>query len=359
MLRGVLELLQPYEAGKSMDDLSLKRGKPVKLNSNENPYPPPAEVVRAAHAALKRGNRYPDSSYRRLKEKLSEYTGLSVENITVGSGASEVLDSVCKAVLEPLDKVVMPVPGYTMHLFLSMVRDARPVYVETEGNGFRIRARDVLAASQDAKLVFLCSPNNPTGMLIDKEEVLAIVEGTDAVVVVDEAYYEFCGKTVADSVQEYENLIVVRSMSKFFALAGLRVGYALACRDVARALEKVRLPFCISLPAAEAAVKALENLAFYEGVKKEILEERERVSKEIRAMEGLEVIPSEANFLLVGLPEVPSVDEVGRALLDMGILLRDVSRMPGLSRNYLRITIGKKQENSRMLSGLKKLFSSC
>ncbi len=359
ILRGVLEVLQPYEAGKSLCDVPLRVRRPVKLNSNENPYPPPAEAIHSAYAALKKANRYPDSSYKRLKEKLSEYTGLPVENITVGSGASEVLDNICKAVLEPLDRVVQPVPGYTMHLFLSMIRDVSPVYVETEKTGFRIRAEEVLAASKNAKLVFLCSPNNPSGMSIHRQDIIDIVEGTNAAVVVDEAYYEFCGETAAGSVLEYENLIVVRSMSKFFALAGLRVGYALASRNVAQSLEKVRLPFGISWPAAEAAVKALENLGYYEDIKKEILEERERVSKELRRIDGLEVYPSEANFILVGLPDKPSGDDLGRALMDEGILLRDVSRMPGLTRNYLRVTIGKRQENNRMLSGLKKLFSSC
>jgi histidinol-phosphate aminotransferase len=358
MLRGVLEVLQPYEAGISVDEVSLRGRKPVKLNSNENPYPPPAAVIRAASEALKKANRYPDFSYRRLKEKLSGYTGLPTENITVGSGASEVLDNVCKAVLEPLDRVVQPVPGYTMHLFLSMIRDVSPVYVETEKDGFKIRAGNVLAASRDAKLVFLCSPNNPTGMSIDRQDIIDIVEGTRAVVVIDEAYYEFCGKTVADSVLDHDNLIVIRSMSKFFALAGLRVGYALASREVAQNLEKVRLPFSISLPAAEAAMKALESLEYYEDVKKGILMERERVLKRIREI-GLEVYPSEANFLLVRLPDKPSGDELNRALMAQGIFVRNVSRMPGLSRNYLRITIGRRQENNRMLSGLKKLFSSC
>ncbi len=359
MLRGVLEVLQPYEAGKSIDDVSLEGKKPVKLNSNENPYPPPAEVIRAALEALKKANRYPDSSYRRLKKKLSDYAGLPMEHVTVGSGASEVLDNICKAVLEPLDKVVLPVPSYTMHLFLSMIRDVHPVYVETEDKGFKICAEDILSASQGAKLIFLCSPNNPTGLTIDREEIMAVVEGTKAMVVVDEAYHEFCGKTVAGSVQEHENLVVVRSMSKFFALAGLRIGYALASSDIAQSLEKVRLPFGISLPAAEAAIKALENLKYYESIKKEILGERERVFQEISGIEALEVLPSEANFLLVGLPDTPSVDEIIKALGDNGVFVRDVSKMPGLRKNYLRITIGKREENNRMLSGLKKLFSSC
>jgi histidinol-phosphate aminotransferase len=358
MLRGVLEVLQPYEAGKSMEDVSVKARKPVKLNSNESPYPPPDEVIREAFRALKKANRYPDSSYRRLKQRLSVYTGLPVKSISVGSGASEVLDNICKAVLEPLDKVVFPVPSYTMHLFLSMIRDVRPVYVETEDANFRVRAEEVLAASHDAKLVFLCSPNNPTGRTMEEREIIDIVEDTDALVVVDEAYYEFCSKTVAGRVLDYDNLVVVRSMSKFFALAGLRVGYALASAGIARGLEKVRLPFGISLPAAEAAVKALDTLPVFEEFKGKILKEREVVSKELEKIPGLKVIPSEANFLLMRIPDCDG-DKITEALLKRGIMVRNVSEVPGLSNTYLRVSIGKRQENIEMISGLKKLFSSC
>jgi histidinol-phosphate aminotransferase len=354
MLRGVLEILQPYEAGKTLEGERV-----IKLGSNENPYPPPEGVLREIRRALKRANRYPDASYRRLKERLSEYTGLPVENISVGNGASEVLDNVCKIALNPLDKVVIPVPSYTMYVFLSMLREASLEFVETEYENFRVKAEDVVAASGDAKLVFLCSPNNPTGRVVERKELVKIIEGTRALVVVDEAYYEFCGKTIADKVGEYDNLIVVRSMSKFFGLAGLRVGYALSNPRVTQMLEKVRLPFNVNTPAEAAAIKVIENLGLYKKISKEIIEERKLVAREIGQIKGLRVFPSEANFLLVRLPRAMNASELAEALLREEVVVRNVSGIPGLKNNYLRITIGKKQENRRLISVLKKLFSSC
>lgn len=357
MLRGVLEVLKPYEAGRRVEDLSRRIRVVAKLNSNENPYTPPPKVLRAIREALKEVNRYPDSSYGKLKLKLSHYTGLPVECISVGCGASEVLENICKATLEPWDRVVIPVPGYTMHIFLSMIRDVHPVYVKTEDRDFKVTAEDVLSASKKAKLVFLCSPNNPTGMTIDKREILDIVENTRALVVVDEAYYEYCGQTIADKVVDYDNLVVVRSMSKFYGLAGLRVGYALANRKIAQSLEKVRLPFGISIPAAEAAVEALESIPAYEEIKAKILRERERVSRELEGIDGLKVYSSAANFVFVGLPKNSNSKKIVDSLLAMGVMVRDVSQVPGLSSPHLRITIGKTTENKVMISALKKLFT--
>lgn len=352
MLRGILEILQPYEAGETLEGV-------VRLGSNENPYPPPRDVLRELRRALRRVNRYPDASYRRLKEKLSTYTGVPASCISVGNGASEVLDNVCKIALNPMDRVVIPVPSYGMYAFLSMLREASLELVETEPRGFRVKAEDILGASGGAKLVFLCSPNNPTGRVIERRELIKIIEGTGALVVVDEAYYEFCGKTIADRVEEYENLVVVRSMSKFFGLAGLRLGYALSNPRVTRMLEKVRLPFNVSTPAERAAVKALENQGFYREILREIIEERRLLAREIGHIKGLRVFPSEANFLLVRLPCAVNASELAEALLKEKVMVRNVSGVPGLKNNYLRITIGRKRENRRLLSVLKKLFSSC
>lgn len=355
MFKGVLEILQPYEAGKTIEEISERYGVKdiIKLGSNENPYPPPKSVIEEIARASNFVNRYPDSSYGKLKRKLSEYTNLEVGNISLGSGAGEILDSVCKITLNPLDKVVIPIPTYTMYAFLSMLRDASLEFVETPN--FEVKAGEVIRTAKDAKLIFLCSPNNPTGRTIEREELIKIIEGTNALIVVDEAYYEFCGKTMADKVNEYENLIVVRSMSKFFGLAGLRVGYALSNSKIIEALEKARLPFNISSMAESAAIAALGEITWFERIRKEILEERKFIMHEINKL-GLDVPPSEANFLLVKLPSI-DMRKFIEGLYREGVIVRNVTGVQGLKGNYLRITIGKKEENRKLISAIRKLMT--
>lgn len=355
MFKGVLEILQPYEAGKTIEEISERYGVKdiIKLGSNENPYPPPKSVIEEIARASNFVNRYPDSSYGKLKRKLSEYTNLEVGNISLGSGAGEILDSVCKITLNPLDKVVIPIPTYTMYAFLSMLRDASLEFVETPN--FEVKAGEVIRTAKDAKLIFLCSPNNPTGRTIEREELIKIIEGTNALIVVDEAYYEFCGKTMADEVNEYENLIVVRSMSKFFGLAGLRVGYALSNSKIIEALEKARLPFNISSMAESAAIAALGEITWFERIRKEILEERKFIMHEINKL-GLDVPPSEANFLLVKLLSI-DMRKFIEGLYREGVIVRNVTGVQGLKGNYLRITIGKKEENRKLISAIRKLMT--
>lgn len=355
MFKGVLEILQPYEAGKTVEEISERYSVKdvIKLGSNENPYPPPKSVIEEIARASNFVNRYSDPSYRKLKRKLSEYTNLEAGNISLGSGAGEILDSVCKITLNPLDKVVIPIPTYTMYAFLSMLRDASLEFVETPN--FEVKAGEVIRTAKDAKLIFLCSPNNPTGRTIEREELIKIIEGTNALIVVDEAYYEFCGKTMADKVNGYENLIVVRSMSKFFGLAGLRVGYALSNSKIIEALEKARLPFNISSIAENAAIAALGEITWFERIRREILEERKFIMHEINKL-GLDVLPSEANFLLVKLHSI-DMRKFIEGLYREGVIVRNVTGVQGLKGNYLRITIGKKEENRKLISAIRKLMT--
>ncbi|NOZ58416.1 MAG: histidinol-phosphate transaminase [Euryarchaeota archaeon] len=359
MHRLSLDYLESYDAGEFPEDISARYGVPreeiVNLNSNENPYPLPKSVLRAIEEEARLASRYPNPSYAELKRRLGDYTGLGAENIAVASGAGELLSLICTLFLEPLDRVVIPLPTYTMYAFLAMLRDASIAYVEPPGEELYPPVEEIAGASRDAKLVFLCSPNNPTGRALEEDEVLEVVEGTRAAVVVDEAYYEFRGRSVAGGVEEYENLIVVRSFSKFFGLAGLRVGYALANARIASLLEKIRNPFCISRIAERAAVAALGELEYYTGVREKILRERERLLGELRRIPGLRPYPSEANFLLVKLLGI-TAGELMEGLYRRGIIVRNVSGLPGLRGDHVRITVGTPEENSRLISALEELL---
>ncbi len=345
MLRPVLGAVPPYDAGPQPGP------KDVRLDHNESPHPPPDAVLQAFSAAARGVNRYPDAEHRRLKEALSEYSGLPAECISAGDGASGVLDTLCTLVLEPLEPAVIPVPSYGMYGFLAMLRGASPRYVETGPEEFRVDPDRVAKAARGARALFLCSPNNPTGATIPEEDLLEIAGATEALVVVDEAYWEFCGKSVAPRVREFENLAVVRSLSKFFGLAGLRVGYALAHPEVAGAMERARLPFNLSGVAQAAAVAALGQRALFQRRCRQTVRERERLRRGLARVPGVEVFPSEANFLLVRAQD----PELAGKLASRNVLVRDLAGVVGLGPGFLRVTVGKGKENARFLAVLRQI----
>ncbi len=346
MIRDVVRIINPYESGRSAE--YLKKGFIV-LCSNENPYPPHPAIIEAVKDELRNMNRYPNPDYSELKEAISDYLDVGVENIAVGNGASEIIYNVCVAVLDVMDSVIIPVPSYTMFAICAMLRDASLNFVEYPY--YRIEAEDLIRKSKGSKLMFLCSPNNPTGNTIDRlEKILSEFNG---LVVLDEAYAEFSGKSAVDLVDEFENLIVIRTFSKFFGLAGLRVGYAVGCEEIVEAIEKIRLPFCINGVAVKAAITALENVDYYAKIRDRIVEERDRLAKGLSKFESLEVFPSEANFLLVKVRE-----EIGltRRLEMEGIAVRDVTGLMGLKGEHVRITVGREDENSALIEALKRIL---
>ena len=353
--RGAIGYMGRYDPGMLPIDLQKAYKIPfrdiVNLGSNENPFPPTSRVLERLKGDLSFINRYPDTDSSTLKSKIAEYTDLKPENISIGSGANEIFDSICKVFLDPLDEVVIPLPTYTMYLLLSMVRDASIALVE--GKGLDIDLEKLKAVASAAKLVFICSPNNPTGRTVPVPELLNIAEETDGVVVVDEAYQEFSGKTVAPYVEEFDNLVAVRSFSKFFGLAGLRVGYILSSSGIIDLIEKVKLPFNVNYIAQKAAAYALEDLAEYEGMKKEILKERERLIEEINRRTSFHAFRSDTNFVLVKSPR--NSMEIASALTVKGIIVRDLTGLIGLdpTGEYIRITVGLPEENTKLIEALK------
>lgn len=344
MIRNVIRILNPYEAGNSAK--RLKKGYIV-LCSNENPYPPHPAVIDAIKQELGKVNRYPDPEYRELKVAIAEYLGVEVDQIAVGNGASEILGNICTAVLDVMDAVTIPIPSYTMYAILAMLRDASLNFVEYPY--YRIDSEDLIEKAGQSKLMFLCSPNNPTGNTIENLEY--ILSNFNGLVVLDEAYAEFSKENAIKLIDDYDNIVIVRTLSKFFGLAGLRIGYAVSKNlELIEALEKIRLPFCINNIAVRAAMAALENVEYYRRIRDKIVEEREKLVKELERFEQLEVFPSQANFLLVRVK-----DEIGLAkrLEEKGIAVRDVSGLMGLKGEHVRITIGREEENRTLVEALK------
>ncbi len=342
-MREVVKIINPYDPGLFPEDLPIKDLKVIQLGSNENPYDPSDEVKKAYLEALKDIRLYPHAGYIKLKEAISEYVGVEVKNIAVGCGASELINCVCQTLVEELDRVVIPVPSYTLYAIYAMLRNATLHFPFFEN--YKIKADEVVDLRP--KLTFICSPNNPTGNTIDKRVVEEIAGGSDYVVV-DEAYAEFSGKSCVDLVQDFDNVIVLRSFSKFFGLAGMRVGYALASKNIVEGLEKVRLPFAISYPAVRTAIAAIKSVKYYEKIRDRIVRDREDLFRKLKKFDWLEPYPSEANFILVKVHR----DGIVEKLASRGIIVRNVTGLMGLEGEHVRITVGKPEENERLIEAL-------
>ncbi len=336
-----LSCLEPDEAGPDPSEVSARYGIPperiVILSRNENPYGPSPKVRKALNEAGL--SRYPDSG--QFVEALSRYTDYAPENIAIGAGMDEVITTMPRLFLGPGDRALIPVPTYTLYSLAARLCGAVPVYRQ------RLPDFDMdTEIPEDVKMVFLCSPNNPTGNVISEERLRQVVESTHAIVFLDEAYAEFAGRSLIGLVREYENLVVGRTMSKAFALAGLRLGYAVAPRWIAEQYRRISPLFSISSPSLAAGAAALPDLGHMRDCVRKIISERERMQEEIPG-----AYSSEGNFLFISTMDKSGI--IAERLLHRGIIVRDCSSYPGAGDCCLRVTVGRPEENDLFLEAFK------
>jgi histidinol-phosphate aminotransferase len=339
-----------YLAPPSVAQLSARLGvdpsRLVKLDANENPYGAPPAALRALAEVA--ANRYPDAEVGALRSALAEFTGCPADRIVVGNGSDELIDLLCRLVLRPGDNVVVTPPTFSLYALAArfagadVLEIARPVGEPVDIDGL------VEAVNAQTKIVFLCSPNNPTGESLSEDEVRRVL-ALGPLVVLDEAYAEFAGCSLIQLALEYDNLVVLRTFSKAFGLAGLRVGYGAFPAALARQLEAHRLPYNVNAAAQAAAHAALFDLAWVEDRLVLIRQERDRLYAELSALHGLAPLPSETNFLLIGVNDGKAA-AIYAALLDAGIMVRHFMKPP--LDDYLRITVGTPEQNNALLGAL-------
>ncbi len=342
-LRPCLATLKPYVAGKGFTEISRKYGlKPeeiAKLGSNENPYGPSPQVAEALRSISP--ERYPEPED--LMAGLAGYAGYPEEMIVIGSGMDGVMDTLTRLFLEKGDKTAIFTPTFSYYEILTVTAGATPVFLP-RGPEFQI-STDV---PKDAKMVFICSPNNPTGNVTPKEDVRAVVESTDCIVFLDEAYVEFADHSLIGLVKEYENLIVGRTMSKAFGLAGMRLGYAAVPQWIADQYRRVAPPFFgITCASVAAGVAALSDLEFMRRSVEKICAERERLQKEILSY------PSQANFFCIETAKTSH--EFVEKFLERGVIIRDCRSFRGAGEHHVRVTVGTPEENDRLLSAFREI----
>ncbi len=359
LLKESIERIGTYQPGKPLEELQREYGitEAIKLASNENPLGPSPKAVEAVSAALGKINRYPDTHGFYLKEKLARKLRVTPENLCLGNGSDEIIQLIAQAFLMPGEEVVMGDPAFAFYQMVVTASDGREVMVPLKDFCYDLPAM-AERITEKTKLIFINTPLNPTGTIISREAFETFLKRIppDVVLVIDEAYSEYVRDTsypnFLDYIEGEQKLIILRTFSKIYGLAGLRIGYGIADAFLIACLNKIKGPFNTNLLAQVAALAALDD---EEHLNKTLATNQEGLAYFYRELEkmGLTYIPTQANFFLVRLGREAS--SVYESLLKEGVIVRVMAGY-GLDE-YLRISVGLPEENERCIQSLKKVLA--
>ncbi len=338
LLRKNIKNLRPYSSAR--DEYSGEAM--VFLDANENPFNQPY-------------NRYPDPLQKKLKEKISLLKDIPADQIFLGNGSDEPIDLLIRAFCEPgKENIVTFDPTYGMYKVAASVNNVEVKKVSLTKN-YQIEVKKLInTVNENTKLLFLCSPNNPTGNLLDKGAVIEMVKKFNGIVVLDEAYIDFApGKSLLSELKNYENLVILQTFSKAWGMAGIRLGMAFAAPEIISVLSKIKYPYNLNILTQEKALELTENKERIEKWIKLIIAEREKMAELLKGFPFVvQVFPSDANFLLVKMHDARGVYQY---LVEKGIVVRDRSKVH-LCEESLRVTIGTSAENEQLLKALNDLI---
>lgn len=329
----------------------------VKINQNENPWDAPAAIRSETLRRMQESpwSRYPDFHAQSLQRVLAEFTGWKADGIVVGNGSNELIQALLMVTIAPGKTVLISEPTFALYRQITDVLGGNVGSVPlTSELTYDVDALIAAIKSQSPQVTIICSPNNPTGCSLRRADLESLLAATDGLIAIDEAYQEFSGESIVALLQDYPNLIVLRTFSKAMAMAGLRVGYLLAAPEIAQEISKAVLPYNLNVFSQTAAAVAIE---MYEEKLKPVISlicaERDRLFAALNGIQGLEPVPSRANFILVRSAMNPR--QVFDELLQRDILVRDVSGYPML-QNCFRTSVGTPEENDALLAALRDLF---
>lgn len=337
MVRKNILTMKPYSSARD----EFKGEAEVFLDANENPYPSPY-------------NRYPDPLQKKVKEKLAAIKGVTPEEIFLGNGSDEAIDLLIRAFCEPNhDSILITEPTYGMYSVCAEINAVNVQQVLLTPD-FDLDL-DAFPKTFDAttKILFLCSPNNPTGNLLSRDKILEVLKRFYGLVVIDEAYIDFANsKSFVNELSKYPHLVVLQTFSKAWGLAGLRLGMCFASPEIINLLNKIKYPYNVNVRTQDLALDALENAYKKDIWVDEILTQRDKLIKALKSLKIVDkVFPTDANFVLVRVKDAPGTYQY---LMDNQIIVRDRSRVT-LCYNCIRITVGTPEENERLIEALKNL----
>jgi histidinol-phosphate aminotransferase len=345
VIRRALQGFQAYTPGEQPPDGEGW----VKLNTNESPLPPSPRVIEAIKAAANDSLRlYPSPTAQPAREAIARKFGLSTSQVTVGNGGDELIEMCFRAFAGAGDRVAYPTPTYPLLEPLCRIHEAVPSTHPTED----FAELPPSLGPDPAPLKFIVNPNSPTGALFATSDVEAAVTASSGVVVIDEAYVDFAPHSCLPFLKRHENVLLLRTFSKSYGLAGLRIGFALGPTDVIETLDAVKDSYNVDRLAIAAAVAAIQDETHHKGLVDEVVRNRGELARGLETL-GFELVPSAANFLFVRPPK-PAAEVVG-ALRERKILVRHYDREP--IAGWLRITIGTREQHEMLLAALKEIAS--
>lgn len=360
LIRPDLLALPPYAPVEPTDVLAERLGlgpaRILKLDGNENPYGPSPKAL-AAIASERAYHIYPDPDQRKVRDALAAFLGIDASTIVCGLGSDDLIDLILRAVITPAaagrgDGVINCTPTFGMYPFDTEIAGGRVIDVPRL-ESFALDLPAIERAARDAKLLFLASPNNPTGNRLDEDEIVRLL-ALDIIVVIDEAYIEFAGRdhSAVRLIAGHENLVVLRTFSKWGGLAGLRAGYGVMSPALASVLMTIKQPYNLNVAAGVAILASLDDATLLDERACDICGTRDRLAALLAGVSWLHPYPSEANFILCRLDGLDAV-EVKRRLADRGIFVRYFDT-PAL-RNHLRISVGLEEHNAMLVSALREI----
>lgn len=360
-IRSCVDLLKPYVPGKPVEEVERELGLKdvIKMASNENALGPSPKAVQAMRNQLERQHFYPDGNCFYLKEALAEKKNIQPDQIIFGNGSDEILSFLACAYLNPGDEVIMVAPSFSEYEFVTRLMGGIPIHVPLlVDEGFDYDFESILSAvNEKTRLVFICSPNNPTGTVVKKKELDYFVENLPEKVLLalDQAYLEYVTDPEHpdgwDYIEKGLPVIALRTFSKIYGLAGLRIGYGIAPADLIQDLNRVRDPFNVNAMSQSAAMAALDDHEHLDQSRKLVIDGRKQLSEGLAEMD-LRPIPDQANFCFLDLKM--DSKKVFNAMLQRGVIIRtgDIFGFP----TYIRVTYGTSEQNERFLTALKEVI---
>ncbi|OHW62252.1 histidinol-phosphate aminotransferase 2 [Andreesenia angusta] len=325
-----------------------------KMDANESPFNIEPEIMQSIVSRLLATdiNRYPDTNSMKLRKSISEFIKVDYKNIVVGNGSDEMIHVLLNTFVGQDEVVVSHEPTFSMYGINTKVLGGRYMEIPTDEE-FDIEIDKLIAVSNDfgAKVIILCNPNNPTGNLIPKDDILKVLDSTDSIVVVDEAYIEFGGESVVDMLSKYDRLIVLRTFSKAFGAAGIRTGYLLSSDEIVEKIAAVKPPYNLNSVSQIIASELMKNSDVIMENIKIIKAERDWLNAEMLKLSNIKVYKTGANFIMFKVKDAKAVFD---RLLEDGIMIRYFSG--GVLENHLRVSVGTREENEAFLKVLKEVI---
>lgn len=338
--------LKPYKV--------IEESYQIKIDANESPYNIFEDIGSLVLTKLAKQipNRYPDNEATGLRKALSQYTNVEEENILCGNGSDELLKIIIDTFVDKGDTVVTHSPSFAMYKVMTQIAGGELIAVEGDED-FSIDIDQIISKANEskAKVIFLCTPNNPTGRTINRSDILKVLDNTSAIVVVDEAYFEFFGETVIDKINDYKKLIVLRTLSKAFGLAGLRVGYGVASKELIEIISKVKAPYNLNSISQCIGETVLDNKEIAFKYIEVLREERDKLFSKLKTIDGIKAIPSRSNFILI---RTSKYQDLIKRFKEEKIQVKGFGTV-GPLKNCIRLTVGTDKENIEVLRILKEV----